>query len=285
MDYSNTIFILLRKSLRKLRITSLLAKFLYGTGYEQNVNQAIQKSVKQDHVVWDIGANIGLYTSIFSDLVGKKGKVYAFEPHPKTFNELKALSERSNIIFLNIGLSNTKGEAIFTEKENNTVNSIVDNSYIGDTISIATDTADNIIENKTAYVPNFIKIDVEGYELFVLLGMKSLLSEKNLKYLLIEVHHSIMDELKLPNGVKDIVNLLTVNGFKVNWIDPSHIFADRHWIYQNNLLRECHFTLDSPEEIIEGKVLGDQMDKVAYNSAEKWLRSLQPLSYVTIEIE
>ena len=228
MDYSNTIFILLRRILRKLKITPLLSKFLYGTGYELRVYQAIQKSVNQNDTVWDIGANIGLYTSIFSDLVGENGKVYAFEPHPKTFNELKSLSERRNISIINMGLSNKKGEALFSEKENNTINSIVDSSYSGKTISITTDTADNIIDSKVAVVPNFIKIDVEGFELFVLLGMKSLLKNKSLKCLLIEVHHSLMSELKLPNGVKDIVNVLSANGFNVNWVDPSHIFADRH---------------------------------------------------------
>src|SRR5262249_9407263 len=44
--------------------------------------------IRRGDVVLDIGANIGYFTMLFSDLVGKKGEVHAFEPIPGTFGEL-----------------------------------------------------------------------------------------------------------------------------------------------------------------------------------------------------
>ncbi len=33
----------------------------------------------------DIGANIGIYSIVASEVVGKKGNIYAFEPVPENF--------------------------------------------------------------------------------------------------------------------------------------------------------------------------------------------------------
>ena len=227
IDYSGTSLIFLRKILRKIGLSKILAKFVYGTSYEEKVNKTIKNTVMQGDIIWDIGANIGVYTLIFSELTGKKGKVYSFEPHPDTFVKLKTLSTKDNIEFLNLGLSNEKKQMLFSNKANNELNSIVDESYNGEKISTNIETADNIIKMKFANIPNYIKIDVEGYELFVLQGMNLLLKNSILRNLMIEVHHSVMDELNITDGPKQISTILKDNNFKVQWIDPSHILATR----------------------------------------------------------
>ena len=227
MNYSSNLLIFLRRILRKIGLSAILAKFLYGTSYEEKVNKKIKNTVMQGDIIWDIGANIGVYTIIFSELTGKKGKVYSFEPHPDTFVKLKTLSTKDNIEFLNLGLSNEKKQMLFSNKANNELNSIVDESYNGEKISTNIETADNIIKMKFANIPNYIKIDVEGYELFVLQGMNLLLKNSILRNLMIEVHHSVMDELNITDGPKQISTILKDNNFKVQWIDPSHILATR----------------------------------------------------------
>ena len=37
----------------------------------------------------DIGANIGIYSIVASEVVGKKGNIYAFEPVPENFKMLE----------------------------------------------------------------------------------------------------------------------------------------------------------------------------------------------------
>ena len=142
MDYSSNSLIFLRKILRKIGLSKILAKFMYGTSYEEKVNKTIKNTVMQGDIIWDIGANIGVYTLIFSELTGKKGKVYSFEPHPDTFVKLKTLSTKDNIEFLNLGLSNEKKQMLFSNKANNELNSIVDESYNGEKISTNIETAD-----------------------------------------------------------------------------------------------------------------------------------------------
>src|SRR3954451_8180676 len=46
--------------------------------------------VQQGDVVFDVGANAGYYTLLFSHLVGRRGQVHAFEPVPATFAALTA---------------------------------------------------------------------------------------------------------------------------------------------------------------------------------------------------
>ena len=72
-----------------------------------------------------------------------------------------------------------------------------------------------------------IKIDVEGYELDVILGMRNLLSNKSLKAIGIEIHFAILEENGNGNAVKTIIRNLKNSNFKVKWLDPSHIIAIR----------------------------------------------------------
>jgi FkbM family methyltransferase len=44
--------------------------------------------IRKGDVVIDIGANVGYFTTLFSDLVGPGGEVHAFEPLPSTFDLL-----------------------------------------------------------------------------------------------------------------------------------------------------------------------------------------------------
>jgi predicted methyltransferase len=50
--------------------------------------------VRPGDIVFDIGANQGYFTLLFSDLVGPAGYVHAFEPVPPTFARLRARIEQ-----------------------------------------------------------------------------------------------------------------------------------------------------------------------------------------------
>ena len=72
--------------------------------------------IPEGSIVLDIGAHVGGFSLIFGSCVGKKGKVLAFEPNPKTFESLKFKAENNpllNIIPYNYACTKEKGKFIF----------------------------------------------------------------------------------------------------------------------------------------------------------------------------
>ena len=65
-----------------------LAIFLFGQ-FENSTAKVIKKLVRPGAAVFDIGANIGAHTLPLARLVGPNGKVYAFEPTAYAFGKLK----------------------------------------------------------------------------------------------------------------------------------------------------------------------------------------------------
>ena len=175
----------------------------------------------------DIGANIGFYTLKFANQVGNEGMVVAFEPHPKTFEKLTKLIFNKNVIFKNLGFSNSKGILRFTDKKDHTTNKIVTTDYDDNAIEVTIETIDDIIKNQDLEVPRIVKIDVEGHELKVLEGMSNTLKNQKLEKILLEIHHEALEDIGIKDGAKSAQNILQLNGFVCKWLDPSHILASR----------------------------------------------------------
>ena len=227
IDFSHPLALSIRRILRKLKLSEVLARIFYGSGYEVKVDEFVKRHVRQGDIVWDIGANLGRYTSIFANLVGPRGKIVAFEPHPVTFSKLSTDVAAANVVFFELGLSDAAGMMSFTSKENSELNSIVYDDFGENIISVEVDTGDSFLARDPALAPSFIKIDVEGFELNVLQGMSAILGSPSTKIVLIEIHHAIMDSMGIIDGVQSIISLLTQADFSIAWIDPSHIAAIR----------------------------------------------------------
>ena len=65
-----------------LRITSSHG-ILANPKSDSGEDLVMRKFVKPGNTVFDIGAHLGLYTLLLSELVGEKGIVFAFEPNPE----------------------------------------------------------------------------------------------------------------------------------------------------------------------------------------------------------
>src|SRR4051812_7151995 len=61
----------------------------------------LQKHIKNNDVVMDIGANIGFYALIISELVGSEGEVHCFEPDRTNFEHLKKNVRHLSNAFIN----------------------------------------------------------------------------------------------------------------------------------------------------------------------------------------
>jgi FkbM family methyltransferase len=147
--------------------------------------------IREGDVCVDVGSNSADWTTYFSRKVGKKGAVFSFEADPyyahATHTACRIL-RLSNVVFFDFGLSD-KSEVVnlVVSDESGTLLSgtqkiISANSRKKDlavTVSIALRRLDSLtVDYPTLNDANFIKIDVEGYELFVLRGAEGIIKRK-----------------------------------------------------------------------------------------------------------
>jgi len=157
--------------------------------YEQNETNFIKNSINRGDIVIDIGANIGYYTLLFARLVGDTGKVYSFEPDPRNFLLLEKnvqINNYSNVLLEKKAVSNKSQKSQLYMTEFTPVSSMhKGNSSIIDEIDIDVVTLDDYFKINPIR-PDFIKIDIEGYELNALKGMKSILQSSDKTKIMIE---------------------------------------------------------------------------------------------------
>jgi FkbM family methyltransferase len=142
------------------------SNFFWGT-YEPEQTQAFQKIIKPGDVVFDVGAHYGYYTLLSSELVGAKGKVFAFEPSPGNIPRLKKhldINHCNNVQVIELALSDHEGTARFDNHAGSGVGHLSRDGQIEVQI-----TSLDAISTKLP-PPNVLKIDCEGAEVEVLKG-------------------------------------------------------------------------------------------------------------------
>ena len=146
---------------------------IFGTYEKEQLNKIIDiTKSKKRRICLDIGANIGNHSLFFSNFFEK---VISFEPHYKTFQVLKINTKNNkNIKIFNLALSNKKSFLYF--KDTQTTNMGGNSLHKTGEFKVRVNRLDNIIYSKKI---DFIKIDTEGYEYRVLIGMKKLLANNN----------------------------------------------------------------------------------------------------------
>ncbi len=178
----------------------------------------LSKKINSEILI-DIGANIGFYSILFSDLFAQ---IYSFEPNERNFKVLKKNIENNklkNIKILNFGLgekkevlignSNTKGELIQTSGF-----ALNKDNKKGERVLVKK--GDDVLQFKNKILT--IKIDVEGFEFFVLKGLKRTLIN-NLCILQIEIWKKNNDE---------VYKFLKSLGYKmINSIDGDTYFSNK----------------------------------------------------------
>lgn len=135
----------------------------------------------------DVGANLGHYSILASKVV--EAQVISFEPVPSTFKQFEkiiALNKLdSKILTHNVGLADTEGQLWFSSDKNN-MNRVVDEHY-PNAQKVPVKTLDSLVSVEKVAL---LKIDVEGFEKFVLDGSKRLLENQFLKAIIIELNGS-----------------------------------------------------------------------------------------------
>lgn len=143
--------------------------------YEREGQQLLKRLVSRGDVVYDIGANVGFYTLLASELVGETGQVVSFEPLPRNVEFLRRhvrLHGRRNIVIVDAAVGNRDGDARFSVSTRWSENKLDETGEIG----VRVVSLDSYVQSG-APVPMVMKIDVEGAEDLVLAGARRLLRD------------------------------------------------------------------------------------------------------------
>jgi len=170
-----------------LYIFDLLDKFYH----QRKINKFIKKKIDIKTFL-DVGSHMGSYTDFIYNN-DNKTKIFMFEPQREIFLKLKKkYFNKNNISIFNLALSNKKGPAkLFINKHNvaSTISKInFNNNYLKQRARLFGESSETMIvriqntkkitlfdfiKNKKIKKIDLIKIDTEGHEYEVLIGLKN----------------------------------------------------------------------------------------------------------------
>lgn len=139
--------------------------------------------------VFDIGANFGVLAGLFAQRASE-ARIFAFEPHPETFETLKKNLEQndvSNVATHQLAMGDSTGTVVFTSHGSPASNRIAEDPSLYPTIEVAMTTLDQFAEEHGVPEIDFLKIDVEGAELLVLKGACRMLGSGHVRAGMIEL--------------------------------------------------------------------------------------------------
>ena len=181
--------------------------------YEQETTTFFRNYLKKGDTVYDIGANIGYFSLEFARLVGRNGKVLAFEPHPEIFKTLDRNISRNgykNITGYNYACGNQIGKVdLYLSTENEGNHKIVKNVNSSESVSVKVIELNTFINDD---MPRIMKIDIEGAELLALQGIgDSLMKDGSIDFV-IEFHPYEMSFFELTGTC--LLSSLSKFGYK-----------------------------------------------------------------------
>lgn len=148
---------------------------------EPGMTRLFASFIQPGMVVVDIGAHIGIYTLFALRQLSGHGRLYSFEPTPKTFAllhdnvQVNGFLESGVVRLDHRAISDHAGTANFTAYPNNSGhNSLFSDSTPGESLTVETITLDLALADEPKI--DVIKIDAEGSEPFVLRGMVQILA-------------------------------------------------------------------------------------------------------------
>jgi FkbM family methyltransferase len=156
-----------------------IAPHLIMDGYwESWITRFIAGIVKPGATCLDIGANFGYYAQMLAELAGKEGRAIAIEPNPSLCHLLR-LNAAVNPWHFEVeegAAADRKGETTLTVQDNffggATIMPLDDSLPGRKRFTVNTFTIDDLLDQKQIKKLDFIKMDCEGFEPFVLEGME-----------------------------------------------------------------------------------------------------------------
>jgi FkbM family methyltransferase len=209
--------------------TNYVTSLLFWEGYENfEYTKLFKKICTQSDVFFDIGANIGYYSVLFS-VINPIGKTYSFEPATGPFHYLQKnckSNQIKSIICEKLAIYNTEGQTEFLEVKNNKYKYLKYNlagegnlgtkegqrEYIKNIVH--TTTLENYVHKNSIDKIDLIKIDTEGTEHLILQKAKSILD--NLKPI-------VICEILFQKNELELEQIFTESNYEMYIDDNSYL--------------------------------------------------------------
>ena len=148
--------------------------------YELNIFNNIERHVYNSKLIYDIGSNIGQYALNLSKITNFNSHIICFEPDLKAYSFLNYnvnMNKLSNISTYNFGIGEFNGQLEYFcdtktgSRKGSFIKEFVGNNYNGEHFTIEVKNLSSLFGSLG--IPDFIKIDVEGYEIEILKGLNN----------------------------------------------------------------------------------------------------------------
>lgn len=215
------IFRLLIAFLSKSRMVYIFGRKV--VDYHDNLNNCeletngeldfLRRNIEHFDVIFDVGANVGEWSQLVNEL-RPAAKVHAFEPVGGTYRLLSERNFNSNTKLYRIALGNKDDEVDFyIDTEDSTLNSVHNRGGDGGVKEkVVMNTIDNFCSAHGISKIDFLKIDVEGYEMAVLEGAKKMIADHAIGVIQFEYGGTYIDARVF---LKDVFDYLQKDQYEI----------------------------------------------------------------------
>lgn len=184
--------------------------------------------------VLDVGSNLGLYSVLMARLVGVQGRVVCFEPDPVLFQAFRRNCALNGVDWVeghNCALGARSARLSFHQKITNSGDNHLGQTQPRDRLFRRTIEADVVALD--VFLPglevDFIKIDIQGWELEALRGMQQTLAAQPAVTVYFEFFPAAYQ--RAGTTWRELVDFLHAGGFRIS--DPN----TGHELTENDLAR------------------------------------------------
>lgn len=252
----NSLKLLISNNLKQLVwVDEIVGKRIATNRYELNETNFFKTIVKPEDTCLDIGSNIGYFTQLFASLA-KNGKVISIEANERNSSLIKLNTFINNfndrVIVLNTAVSNEDDQVIDFNSTTDSACGFVQTSNerevysymdldgldfkVNSLMKVNTSKVDTILKKLNINKIDILKMDIEGFEYFALMGMNELLGniENSPRIMLIEL---VDEHLKYYNqSLEEVIEFVKGFGYVPNNLIKGKIIPYDASLNESNII-------------------------------------------------
>lgn len=201
---------------------------IIGFGYSEVALTALMlKVVTKGQNIVDIGTHFGYEALLASVLVGETGSVNSFEPNPHTFAIASKNLNKPNIKLHNKAVGDHNGSVKMQDKPvtESAFNYVSHDNSEDNLIEVDLVTLDSALAGRKAPV-DFMKCDVEGFEMQVLKGAADIITKD--KPLMVLEADMPSESDQRANEISTFLSEFGYKGYSFDLKDDKLVIADLH---------------------------------------------------------